>query len=964
MQALLANGQYIGTYQSEDFIFHYNPDTEPFIRDLDSTLSIELKDVQMRVNYFTNNPIDILLSSGSGNQPNIYSQKNKVNGKIILKRKQIKLDILSNYSQIVANFRYQAVQILVDEMMFGGAFQDQVKNSNLINLPNWVLPGLYHYIAYEWDVSTDNKMRFIQEEYDLRNFNQIPTRYDKIKGASFWKYLEQTYGEYAIPNMLYMARLSRKFNGAIYYAYMEQLVNIYKGWEKYFRLAYESDQMKMNPVGGHIIDVDQVIDIYVLSQNEFITMEQTPYGITIFKHDVNGERKQKIYRLPQKDKTLAPFGGSLNVVNNVIWLLTYRDSVSVFTCLTENGEVISEKDIATKITSYRLVNEELWYTSSAFNHSEVFRLGDKLPVFEDYGYINSFDIRDDKLVYVLDTDDASHISIYDIDSMTIHKLVSSSQNTIRQVLFTSDSTLLYNANLNGVWNGMLFDLQSNESSIVTNYRSSILFHQYKDSIFSEYLDRAEKSSIYISDALSLSDFYEYDTIYPTYFYSGQKSKSSRSNEPEILSLDSLEEYSFQPPIHPDFDFVSQNYDSLNYSTADYDIQVYKAIEKDVYSLYSAHLALTNSPQNSNIVRYSENMKVLLPNKLNLSIGGSLSDQYENTFIGGDFTGLLQAGARDISFYYQRNSKNLWNVQFLNRRRIFYEVDQRDAYRTSILDAEVSRPVSHNGFISSKLQFRNDRFDPLSLSEESYSVAPSNSWVASYLSSFNLGFETYKNKVLGKIEVGPRVDLEELTYAVDVNLSIAYHHKVSSYLEYDGLIRAGSSQGSAPVFYVIGGSSTDLLSEYTDRNYSEFKNPVLFQNIYGVRGFDVNHRNGNTFFNHNSQFSLSLVRLVFDRPIASEFFANLKLTGFLDLATAFYGKSIYDRSNVLSERTVESPTGAVRTEVRSFKNPFIFSNGFGLSTKAYGYVISLDRAWGFEDQKYQSPMWHLGLGLPF
>ena len=175
---------------------------------------------------------------------------------------------------------------------------------------------------------------------------------------------------------------------------------------------------------------------------------------------------------------------------------------------------------------------------------------------------------------------------------------------------------------------------------------------------------------------------------------------------------------------------------------------------------------------------------------------------------------------------------------------------------------------------------------------------------------------------------------------------------------------GTSQGKSLIFFMLGGSNSDLLLSNTERAFSGYKENLMFVNRYGVRGFTSNYRNGNTYFLNSTQLSLEVLELFLKRPIASEVFSNLDVHTFVDLGTSFYGKSIFDPSNVLNTRYISSSTGAIFTEVRAFKNPFIISSGIGIGTQIYGYKISIDYAFGFEDQSIQPPVIHLGLGVPF
>jgi hypothetical protein len=164
--------------------------------------------------------------------------------------------------------------------------------------------------------------------------------------------------------------------------------------------------------------------------------------------------------------------------------------------------------------------------------------------------------------------------------------------------------------------------------------------------------------------------------------------------------------------------------------------------------------------------------------------------------------------------------------------------------------------------------------------------------------------------------------------------------------------------------MLGGAAGDVLIKDENRSFSEYKQAALYTNLYGIRGFNANYRNGNTFCSMQTQFESKVLEYVLKRPITAEVFANLKGHVFIDVATAFYGSGIYDEANVLSTSKVESSTKALLIEINAYKNPIIASTGVGASTFIYGYKVSFDYAFGLEERKFKTPVLHLSLGHSF
>jgi hypothetical protein len=170
---------------STNFNIYYESEDEDVLVGLDSLCLAELSALEVRLNYHTGKAINVFLGQDMSEAKNDAISS----GEVYIESQSIYLDLHSSSKSIAADFRSQAVEVLVNEMMYGGAFQDKIKSSNLINLPDWVIPGLYHYLGDQWSVNTDNTMRYIEDAYGLEDFNQIPKQFKNIKGSSFWKFI-------------------------------------------------------------------------------------------------------------------------------------------------------------------------------------------------------------------------------------------------------------------------------------------------------------------------------------------------------------------------------------------------------------------------------------------------------------------------------------------------------------------------------------------------------------------------------------------------------------------------------------------------------------------------------------------------------------------------------------------------------------------------------------------------------
>ena len=131
---------------STNFNIYYQSEDKDLLVRLDSLCLAELSALEVRLNYHTGNAINVFL--GQDMSP---TKRDVVgSGEVYIEPQSIYLDMHNSFTSIAYDFRNQAVEVLVNEMMYGGAFQDKIKSSNLINLPDWVIPLLRRQVVCKY----------------------------------------------------------------------------------------------------------------------------------------------------------------------------------------------------------------------------------------------------------------------------------------------------------------------------------------------------------------------------------------------------------------------------------------------------------------------------------------------------------------------------------------------------------------------------------------------------------------------------------------------------------------------------------------------------------------------------------------------------------------------------------------------------------------------------------------------
>ncbi|MFZ4706386.1 MAG: hypothetical protein ACOYMF_10310 [Bacteroidales bacterium] len=180
-----------------------------------------------------------------------------------------------DYTHFDRQIRSGIAKLLVDQTISGGSIGAQIKNATLINMPDWYVNGLVSYLGEDWSTETDNIVRdgILSGRYN--KFNHLTGEDALYAGHSIWEFIAMRYGERNIPDIIYMARVSRSVENGFLYVLGISFKNLIKEWQKYYLDRYQPfdqqehsemtneiktlkktglvlGQLKINPDGGSI----------------------------------------------------------------------------------------------------------------------------------------------------------------------------------------------------------------------------------------------------------------------------------------------------------------------------------------------------------------------------------------------------------------------------------------------------------------------------------------------------------------------------------------------------------------------------------------------------------------------------------------------------------------------------------------------------------------------------------------
>lgn len=195
-------------------------------------------------------------------------------------------------------------EVLLNEMLYGSEFGQNLTNQAVINLPPWYIKGLISYISEDWSIETENRVKdgILTKKYE--KFNKLIDDDAMYAGHSFWRFIEKNYGANLIPNIIYITRINKSAKSGFLYVLGSSIKQLSNEWLSYYQSLYQTtdttseeetpviakpkktrlyQRMKTSPDGEKIA---------------FVTNEKGQYKIWLFNKST--KKIRKIYKREHK----------------------------------------------------------------------------------------------------------------------------------------------------------------------------------------------------------------------------------------------------------------------------------------------------------------------------------------------------------------------------------------------------------------------------------------------------------------------------------------------------------------------------------------------------------------------------------------------------------------------------------------------------------------------------------------
>lgn len=204
-----------------------------------------LVSLQNSFRYSINNRISIILykSLNDFQETNVTDEylDEGIGGFTELFKNRVVLPFDGSYSNFRHVIHHELSHAVINDMFYGGSFQNIISKNIQIQLPSWFNEGMAEYQSLGWDINTDMFIRdAIINEY-LPDLQRISGYYAYRAGQSLFYYISQKYGKEKISEIVNKTRGMGDLEEAIKASIGLNYEELNERWKKDLKKMYWPD---------------------------------------------------------------------------------------------------------------------------------------------------------------------------------------------------------------------------------------------------------------------------------------------------------------------------------------------------------------------------------------------------------------------------------------------------------------------------------------------------------------------------------------------------------------------------------------------------------------------------------------------------------------------------------------------------------------------------------------------------
>lgn len=254
-----------------------------------------------------------------------------------------------DYESFENQIKKGIASIMVNQMMYGENWKEVLKNSALLSIPDWYTKGLVSYASNPWSVELDGYLRDASVSGRFQKYNRLSAKDAEVAGHSLWNYIAEVYGQSVIPNILYMARVSKNIESGFLFVLGVGLNELIDESLLYYKVRYENEDNATEPMPN---EPEPIKTRKNTQYNQWVINSNATKGAftsnkmgkaKVFLYDFEKNKKKKIYRT----------GYKLDRIND------YKQPILAFHPTQDVLAIVTEKKGKPMLGLYNLDDEKI-----------------------------------------------------------------------------------------------------------------------------------------------------------------------------------------------------------------------------------------------------------------------------------------------------------------------------------------------------------------------------------------------------------------------------------------------------------------------------------------------------------------------------------------------------------------------------------------------------------------------------
>lgn len=311
--------------------------------------------LEKRLDYAIEDKINVIVYNNQGDfkQSNIglsTDDQNNIGGVTKIIGDKIFVFFNGSHAELDQQIRAALTELLLNKILYGGNARDMVRNSTLLNLPQWYTLGLIKYMSEGWTTNSDNLMYDDIKNNKFSSFNRLTGDEAARAGHALWYDIVGTYGEALIPQLLYMTRVSRSPDNAFLFVLGISLQNlIYDFTDAYNRRLFTfRDSLRKSPINHNSVlkrykSFRHYSQLKVSPDGKKVVYARTELGqIRVYLKELDKKRQKRLLKYGPKVEQIADFNYPILAWHPtgkiVAMIYEKKDQLVIHTVDLETGE--------------------------------------------------------------------------------------------------------------------------------------------------------------------------------------------------------------------------------------------------------------------------------------------------------------------------------------------------------------------------------------------------------------------------------------------------------------------------------------------------------------------------------------------------------------------------------------------------------------------------------------------------